>query len=70
MASSMPTALTEFFLGQLSRNNKPIEIEGLWAISFAPTTATSVDQNRLYFAAGPDKEEDGLFGYLTKIQPM
>ena len=54
------------FLGQLSRNNKPIEIEGLWAISFPPVTATT-DQNRLYFAAGPDKEEDGLFGYLIKI---
>ncbi len=58
------------FLGVLSRDNKPIEIEGLWAISFPPTTATAVDQNRLYFAAGPDKEEDGLFGYLIKIQPL
>jgi hypothetical protein len=32
---------------------------------FPPATST-IDQNRLYFAAGPDDEEDGLFGYITK----
>ncbi|HVG14808.1 MAG TPA: TIGR03118 family protein [Chitinophagaceae bacterium] len=51
------------YLGYLRMNNKPVEIEGLWEIRFAPTTST-VDQNRLYFAAGPNKEADGLFGYL------
>ncbi|MDQ3843937.1 MAG: TIGR03118 family protein [Bacteroidota bacterium] len=54
------------FLGQLSMNNKPIVIEGLWAIMFPPATATTIDPNRLYFAAGPDEEENGLFGYLIK----
>ena len=54
------------FLGPLKSRGKPIEIEGLWAISFAPATATSIDPDRLYFAAGPDNEKDGLFGYIIK----
>ena len=54
------------FLGQLRANGNPIIIEGLWAISFAPGTATTVDPNWLFFAAGPDDEEHGLFGYITK----
>jgi len=55
-----------FFLGPLKSKGKPVEIEGLWAISFPPSTATTIDPNRLYFAAGPDDEEDGLFGYIIK----
>ena len=55
------------FLGQLkSRNHTDIIIDGLWALSFAPSTATSVDPARLYFTAGPAHETDGLFGYLIK----
>ncbi len=54
------------FLGQLKSENKVITIEGLWALSFPPATATSVDPNRLYFAAGPEDEKDGLFGYIIK----
>jgi uncharacterized protein (TIGR03118 family) len=53
-------------LGALSAHNRPIVIPGLWALSFAPATATAVDPNRLYFTAGPAKEMDGLFGYLIK----
>ncbi|HMH21926.1 MAG TPA: TIGR03118 family protein [Puia sp.] len=54
------------FLGQLRSHNRPIIIDGLWALSFAPATATTVDPNRLYFTAGPHKETDGVFGYLIK----
>ena len=54
------------FLGQLSMHNTPITIEGLWAISFAPATSP-INQNLLYFAAGPDDEEDGLFGYISRV---
>ncbi|MEO7962135.1 MAG: TIGR03118 family protein [Ginsengibacter sp.] len=54
------------FIGALKSKNKPIEIEGLWEITFAPTTATAVDPGWLYFAAGPEDEADGLFGYITK----
>lgn len=54
------------FLGPLRLKEKPLEIDGLWGISFAPATATTVNPGWLYFAAGPDDEEDGLFGYITK----
>ena len=54
------------FLGALQSHKRPIFIDGLWAIGFAPSTATSIDPNRLYFTAGPAKETDGLFGYLIK----
>ena len=54
------------FLGQLQSHNKTIVIDGLWALSFAPTTATTIDPKRLYFTAGPNDEKDGVFGYLIK----
>jgi len=53
------------WLGQLRSHNQTIVIDGLWALSFAPTTST-VDQSRLYFTAGPDDEANGIFGYLKK----
>jgi uncharacterized protein (TIGR03118 family) len=54
------------FMGQLKSHNKTIAIDGLWALSFAPASATSIDPNRLYFSAGPAHETDGVFGYLLK----
>ncbi|HLK28859.1 MAG TPA: TIGR03118 family protein [Puia sp.] len=55
------------YFGQLQNHNKKtIVIDGLWALSFAPTTATAIDPMRLYFTAGPDKETNGLFGYLIR----
>lgn len=54
------------YLGQLQSHNKIIEIDGLWALSFAPSSAGNVNPNRLYFTAGPNHEMDGLFGYLIK----
>jgi uncharacterized protein (TIGR03118 family) len=54
------------FRGQLQKHKQPITIDGLWALSFAPTTATAIDPMRLYFSAGPKDETDGLFGYLIK----
>ena len=53
------------FLGQLRAHGNPIVIEGLWAIMFPPGTNNT---NRLYFAAGPDDEQDGLFGYIKKSE--
>ena len=54
------------FLGQLRSHNKTIVIDGLWSLGFPPATATTIDQNRLYFTAGPADEADGIFGYLIK----
>lgn len=54
------------FLGQLRQHGEPIQIEGLWGIAFAPPTSTALNRNWLFFAAGPDDEEHGLFGYIKK----
>jgi uncharacterized protein (TIGR03118 family) len=53
-------------LGTLQSGGSPITISGLWALSFAPASATAVDPNWLYFTAGPADETKGLFGYITK----
>jgi uncharacterized protein (TIGR03118 family) len=53
------------FIGQLRSKGKAIEIDGLWGISFLPSTASG-NPDWLYFASGPDDEADGLFGYITK----
>jgi uncharacterized protein (TIGR03118 family) len=57
------------FLGPLLSKGKPIWIDGLWDISFAPITATTVNPDWLFFAAGPKKEGDGLFGYIAPADP-
>ena len=57
------------FLGPLRSEGRPIVIDGLWGISFAPTTATTVNPEWLFFAAGPNDESDGLFGYITQEAP-
>jgi uncharacterized protein (TIGR03118 family) len=60
------------FMGELALHPTPMNpqvplvIDGLWAISFAPTTATSINPNRLYFTAGPNHEADGLYGYIQR----
>ena len=54
------------FIGPLSSNGTPITIDGLWGISFAPASAATIPQTRLYFAAGPNDEQNGLFGYIDK----
>jgi uncharacterized protein (TIGR03118 family) len=54
------------FLGHLRSHDGTIVIDGLWAISFAPATATTIDPKWLFFAAGPADESHGLFGYLKK----
>jgi uncharacterized protein (TIGR03118 family) len=54
------------FIGQLSTNGAPITIDGLWGISFAPSSAATIPPTRLFFAAGPNDEANGLFGYIDK----
>jgi len=56
-------------LGPLRNHGKPIVIDGLWGLSFAPTTAASINPDWLFFAAGPEDETDGLFGYITPQMP-
>ena len=52
-------------IGELKNGDNSIEIEGLWGISFAPSSS-GISGNRLYFSAGPNDENDGLFGYIER----
>ena len=45
-------------------NHKPLVIDGLWGIAFGNGAAAG-PTTTLYFAAGPDDEEHGLFGSVT-----
>jgi uncharacterized protein (TIGR03118 family) len=48
-----------------SAGGAPLKIEGLWALQFGHGNANSGNTNDLYFTAGPDDEEGGLFGFLS-----
>ena len=55
-----------------STAGQPIEIDRLWALQFGHgTTASSANglTNTLFFTAGPDDEEHGLFGSIVLSQP-
>ncbi|HET9325673.1 MAG TPA: hypothetical protein VFQ05_02760, partial [Candidatus Eisenbacteria bacterium] len=47
----------------LDENQDPITIEGLWGLATCSGAGSEV-ACRLYFAAGPDDETHGLFGYI------
>jgi uncharacterized protein (TIGR03118 family) len=58
-------AVTAAFLGQLNRSGGgTVVIEGLWGLAFG-NNASAGSADALYFTAGPNDEEDGLFGMLT-----
>ena len=59
-------ASTNKWLGTLQSNGTIITIDGLWAISFAPATATAINPDWLFFTAGPANATKGLFGYVSK----
>jgi uncharacterized protein (TIGR03118 family) len=57
------------FLGSLRKpSGAPVEIEGLWALTFGNGTNAG-DTDLLYFTAGPDDEEHGLFGQIRAQHP-
>lgn len=52
------------FHGSLSdANGKPIAIDGLWSIFFG--TFLNSDADSLYFTAGPNQQQNGLFGKIV-----
>jgi len=52
------------FLGSLrDANGKPIAIDGLWSIVFG--TFLNSDADTLYFTAGPNQQQNGLFGKIV-----
>jgi uncharacterized protein (TIGR03118 family) len=59
-------ATSNTWLGTLQSNGTIINIDGLWAISFAPATATTINADWLFFTAGPGGGSKGLFGYVAK----
>jgi uncharacterized protein (TIGR03118 family) len=69
-------AVTGRFEGRLrDQSDNNIVIDGLWGISFGagqppsgqPPIQTSGPGNALFFAAGPNQGNDGLFGTLTPV---
>jgi uncharacterized protein (TIGR03118 family) len=57
------------FVGALSTaDRKPIVIPGLWAIAFG-NGILSQPTSTLFFAAGPDDEEHGLYGRIDVSPP-
>jgi uncharacterized protein (TIGR03118 family) len=53
------------FLGTVRKaNGDPIVIDGLWAIKFG-NGGNGGGTNTLYFTAGPNEEQDGLFGAIS-----
>jgi uncharacterized protein (TIGR03118 family) len=44
--------------------HRPVEIDGLWGIAFG-NGANAGPATTLFFAAGPKKETQGLFGSIT-----
>lgn len=56
------------FLGTLADADNPIEIDGLWGLTFG-NGSTAGDATTLYYAAGPSDETHGLFGKITANPP-
>ena len=53
--------------GQLrGTNGRRLTIDGLWGIGFGNGSGSG-DTNDLYFAAGPDDEQHGLFGEIAAV---
>ncbi len=60
--------LTGKYLGPLEdAKNQPIAIDGLWGIAFGNGSGAG-SATSLYFSAGPNGEQNGLFGSLTPVE--
>jgi len=53
----------------LNASNAPIKIDGLWALQFG-NGATAGPATTLFFSAGIDDEQHGLFGTITAIENL
>jgi uncharacterized protein (TIGR03118 family) len=49
------------------RDGQPIAIDGIWGLTFGNGVALG-DSNALYYTAGPNGEQDGLFGSIRYNQ--
>ena len=46
-------------------DGRAIVIDGLWALEFGHGAPNNGPVNTLFFTAGPNDENDGLFGKIT-----
>jgi uncharacterized protein (TIGR03118 family) len=61
--------LTDIFLGTIDGSNgQPLVNDFLWALD-TRTGGTGVNTNAVYFTAGINGQEDGLFGEITEVTP-
>jgi uncharacterized protein (TIGR03118 family) len=51
----------------LGTDGSPIQVNGLWAISFGGDGAKNGLATELYFTAGPNDESNGLFGKIAAV---
>jgi uncharacterized protein (TIGR03118 family) len=59
--------LTGRWLGSLrDSSNKRIRVDGLWGIQFG-NGILGQKTNQLFYAAGPNDEEDGVYGVITAV---
>jgi uncharacterized protein (TIGR03118 family) len=56
------------YMGQLLSMSKHLQIDGLWSIDFLKGNRHGVGAgtDSLYFTAGPNGENDGIFGFLKQ----
>jgi uncharacterized protein (TIGR03118 family) len=57
-----------FLAGLKDPDGEPIQIDGLWALKVG-NGAAGGDANTVYFTAGLDHEQHGLFGALSPVAP-
>jgi uncharacterized protein (TIGR03118 family) len=61
-------SITRRYEGSLQdTSNQPIWIDGLWALSFGNGSGAGAATS-LYFTAGPDHGQHGLFGTITAVE--
>ena len=59
-------AISGNFEGKLlNADGTTLVVDGLWALSFGGNAAANGSATELYFTAGPNDEENGLFGKIT-----
>ena len=49
-------------------SGEPLSIDGLWGLAFGNGVSLG-DSDSLYFTAGPNEEQDGVFGRLRYSGP-
>ena len=54
--------------GLKTETGAPLRIDGLWGLRFG-NGGNAGSPNTLFFSAGPNGEQDGLFGSLTQVPP-